>query len=167
MRARRLGLWLLVMSMMLLVAACQPAQSLSAPRSTASTIMPIAMFELTPVPTSPPMPTPTAQTPSGVYLSTRISPMCSGSAQSTAECVRPYAGEFVITKPNGAVVASVMTNQAGQAAIELPPGKYVLGVRTENIYPLAAPVTINLLPDRNVHISLSLDSGLQWPSQSR
>ena len=78
-----------------------------------------------------------------------------------AGCVQPYAGEFVITELNGAVVTSVMTNQEGQATVELPPGKYILGVRTENVYPLAAPVKINILPDRYVHISLSLDSGLQ------
>ena len=167
MRAQRLGLWLLVLSTVLLVAACQPAQSLSAPRSTAPTIVAIAMFEVTPVSTSTPVPTPSAQTPSGVYLSTHISPLCTGAARSMAECVQPYTGEFVITELYGAGVTRVMTNQEGQATIELPPGKYILGVRTENVYPLAAPVKINIFPDRYVQISLSLDSGLQGQLQSR
>ncbi len=161
MRAQRPGLWLLGLSMVLLAAACQPAESQSMPRSTAPTIVPIAMFEVTPVSTSTPVPTPSAQAPSGVYLNSHISPMCIDAARIMAECVQPYAGEFVITELNGAVVTNVITNQDGQATIELPPGKYILGVRTEKVYPLAAPVKINILPNRYVHISLSLDSGLR------
>jgi hypothetical protein len=122
--------------------------------------MPIAMFEVTPVSAVAPTPTPVRQTPSGVRLTANISPMCVEAARSNAECVRPYAGEFVITELNGAEVTRVVTNPAGQATVELPPGKYILGVRTEDVYPLAAPVKVNVLADRYAHISLSLDSGL-------
>jgi hypothetical protein len=167
MRAQRPGLWLLALSMVLLAAACQPADARTAPQTTAPTLVPIAMFEVTPVSTSTPVPTPAAQTPSGVYLNSQISPMCTGATRVMAECVQPYAGEFVVTELNGEVVTNVMTDEDGQATIELPPGKYILGVRTEKIYPLAAPVKINILPDRYVHISLSLDSGLPRQSQSR
>ncbi len=106
MRARRFGRWLLVASAMLMAAACQPARSLSAPPAPRSTIMPIAMFEVTPVSTSVPVPTPVGQTPSGVSLAANISPLCAGAAQSNAGCVQPYAGEFVITGLNGAEVTT-------------------------------------------------------------
>jgi hypothetical protein len=76
-------------------------------------------------------------------------------------------GEFVITTLNGAVVTSVMTNRDGQAMIALSPGRYILGVKTENIYPLAAPVKVNVLADRYVHILLNLDSGLRDQSARR
>ena len=65
----------------------------------------------------------------------------------------------MITALNGAEVTRVVTNQTGQATVDLPPGKYLLGVRTEDIYPLAAPVKVDVLADRYVHISLSLDAG--------
>ncbi len=159
MRAQRLGMWLLALSV-ILVTACQPSQTLSE-------IKPIAMFEVTHVPVSAPAPTPVTQTLSGVRLTANISPMCVGAAQSSAECTQPYAGEFVVTALNGAVVTSVMTDRKGQATVELPPGKYILGVRTEEIYPLAAPVKVNVVPDRYVHISFSLDSGLPWQLQSK
>jgi hypothetical protein len=75
--------------------------------------------------------------------------------------MQPYAGEFVITALNGAEVARVTTNQQGQATVELPPGKYILGVRTEDLYPRVVPVKVNILASRYVYISLSLDSGLR------
>jgi hypothetical protein len=157
MRAQQLRQWLPVLSALLLVAACRPAPFPSGPSAAPPPITQIAMFEVKSVPAA-------ASTPirptSGVILTATIDGKCVGPATSNAICVRPYAGEFVITALNGAEVARVMTNQQGQATINLPPGKYILGARTENIYPLAAPVKINVLAGRFVHILISLDSGL-------
>jgi hypothetical protein len=164
MRAQRLGRWLLVLSALLLVAACRPTPLPSGLLAAPPPITSIAMFEVDSVPAA--TPTPVSQT-SGVRLTANIDGECAGEAPSNARCVQPYTGEFVITALNGAEVARVMTNQHGQATINLPPGKYILGVRTENIYPLAAPVKVNVLADRYVHISLSLDSGLRGQPQSK
>ncbi|CAG0931428.1 hypothetical protein TFLX_02156 [Thermoflexales bacterium] len=150
---RRPGL--LVLSVILLASACQSPQSVSTPPTP---IAPVTLFEVNTVSTV--APTPVRQT-SGVRLAANIDLKCAEAAQPNAECLRPYSGEFVITTLNGAEVARVMTDDEGQATVDLPPGKYILGVRTEEIYPLAAPVKVNVLADRYVHISLSLDSGKQ------
>jgi hypothetical protein len=76
--------------------------------------------------------------------------------QAEVACQQPYAGEFVVTGLNGEEVARVVTNQDGQAAVDLPPGKYLLGVRTEEIYPLAAPVTVNVPAGRYVDVHVRL-----------
>jgi hypothetical protein len=165
MRAQHFGKWLLLAGVMLVAAACQSAPTASL--VSAQRIVPIAMFVVTPVPTPAPLPTPIWPQASGVRLSANIGPTCAGMAQGNTSCIQPYAGEFVITQLNGAEVTRVVTGQGGQALINLPPGKYILGVRTENIYPLAAPVKVNILPDRYAHISLNLDSGLEWQSQGR
>lgn len=147
MRAQRPGRGLLVLSTLLLMAACQPAQAPSAP---------MIPFDVNSVPASAPTPD---RATSGVRLTASLFLRCAGVAESKAQCQQPYAGEFVITALNGAEVTRVVTNQTGQATVDLPPGKYLLGVRTEDIYPLATPVKVDVLADRYVHISLSLDAG--------
>jgi hypothetical protein len=151
MRAQRFAKWLLVLSFVLLLTACQPGELLSVPSAAISSIG-----------MSAPALGSFGRTGSGVYLTASISPLCVGPAQTRAECVRPYMGEFVVTELNGAEVVRVMTNQLGQAIINLPPGTYLVGARTENIYPLAAPIRVSVLSDRYAYISISLDSGLQW-----
>jgi hypothetical protein len=160
--ARRFRIVLLILSVTFLTVACQPAQVLSAPLDMPA-VMPIIAFEVTPASTS----TPVLQSESGVRLVANISPTCIEAPQLDAQCVQPYAGEFMVTELNGAVVTSVMTNHEGQATVDLPPGKYILGVRTEDIYPLAAPIKVNVLAGRYVHISFSLDSGIRQQVQSK
>ena len=164
MRAQQLGKWLIIVSTLVLVAACRPAQLGLAPSAAVASIAPLAMFEVAAEAESTPLPAPIVESSSGVYLTAYISPMCAETVQPDTGCVQPYAGEFMITELNGAVVASVVTNNEGQATVELPPGRYILGVKTENIYPLAAPVKVNVLANRYVVISFSLDSGLRGQS---
>jgi hypothetical protein len=59
-------------------------------------------------------------------------------------CSQPYAGEFVVTTYNGAEVARVVTNWSGQGMVSLPPGRYIVGVRTTGYYPQAAPVYVSV-----------------------
>jgi len=158
MRARQVGKWLLLVSSLLLVAACQSTQLDSVPPVAASAITPLAMFEVTAEAETASAPALT--TASGVYLTAYISPICPGTVRSNTGCVQPYAGEFVVTELNGAVVTDVMTNNEGQVIIHLPPGKYILGAKTESVYPLAAPVKVDVLSDQYVHILINLDSGL-------
>jgi hypothetical protein len=96
---------------------------------------------------------------SGVHLTARIDTLCTNGAQPGTVCKQPYAGEFVVTGLNGAEVMRVATDYEGQATIDLPPGQYILGVRTEDIYPFAAPIRVNVLTDRYASISFSLNSG--------
>jgi hypothetical protein len=129
--------------------ACQPAYPISE-----SPARPAVMPGVTPAFASTP-----AQRESGVRLTAHIGPRCADDARTTDRCGQPYAGEFVVTALNGAEVTRVTTDQAGQATVNLPPGEYLLGVRTEAIYPLAAPVKVNVLADRYAFISFRLDSG--------
>jgi len=158
MRTRTGLVWLLILTLTTLVAACQPAQAISVPP-----LQPMALpgmaLEPTPAPTSSWVPAPVPQSESGVRLTARIDTLCANEARPGDECVQPYAGEFVVTALNGAEVTRVTTNYAGQATVDLPPGEYLLGVRTEDIYPLAAPIKVNVFADRYASVSFSLDAG--------
>jgi len=160
MRTRQSFMWLLILTAMATITACQPVQAISAPPILPA-MVPIMAFEVTPVPTSTLVPTPVPQSESGVRLTALIDTLCTSAARPDTGCVQPYAGEFVVTELNYAEVTRVVTNHEGQATVELPPGKYILGVRTEGIYPLAAPAKVNVLADHYVSISFSLDSGMQ------
>ena len=160
MRARTFLMWLLILTVTTIVAACQPVQAISAPPILPA-MVPIVAFEVTPVPTSTLVTTPVSQSESGVRLTAIIDTLCTSAARPDTGCVRPYAGEFVVTKLNYAEVTRIATNHEGQATVELPPGKYILGVRTEGIYPLAAPIKVDVVADHYEPISFSLDSG-RW-----
>jgi hypothetical protein len=147
----------MVLSFIVLAAAYQPAQSMSTPPSSA----PNVAHKVTPVPTLAWVPTPVYQESSGVRLAANIGPACSGAIWPGSRCIQPYTGEFVVTALNGAEVTRVATNYAGQATIALPPGKYIVGVRTENIYPWAPPLRVNVLADRYASVAFSLDSGVR------
>lgn len=158
MRARTFLMWVLILTVTTIVAACQPVQAISAPPLLPA-MVPGVTLEVTPVPTSTLVPTPVSHGGSGVRLMALIDTLCPGAARLDTECVRPYMGEFVVTELNYAEVTRVVTNQEGQATVELPPGEYLLGVRTEEIYPWAVPVKVDVLADRYASISLNLDSG--------
>ena len=96
---------------------------------------------------------------SGVFLTASIGPNCIGVSWSSTVCARPYIGEFVVTELNGAEVTRVMTNYWGQAVVNLSPGRYLIGARTETIYPRAAPVVVDIADNGYVSIWLRLDAG--------
>lgn len=148
MQAKQILWWVLILALVSMAAGCQSANLLSA--SAASSAMAL--------PASAPLPQ-TIQNNSGIYLAATIGPTCVRSTWYDSECGQPYVGEFVVTELNGAEVTRVMTNYQGQATIALPPGKYIVGVRTENIYFWTAPAVVNVLADRYASISFHVDSG--------
>jgi hypothetical protein len=104
---------------------------------------------------------------SGVVLLASITTACPGPARPGAMCSQPYAGEFVVTALNGAEVARMRTNYLGQAVVSLSPGRYLVGVRTEAIYPRAAPVTVDVVADRHTYVALRLEGGPRLQSSIR
>jgi len=88
-----------------------------------------------------------------------ITATCTEAAWYGSTCTQLYAGEFVVTALNGAEVTRVWTNFLGQAAVSLPPGRYLIGARTESIYPRAAPAIVDVVADRYTYVSLRLDAG--------
>jgi hypothetical protein len=150
MRAKQILLWVLIFSAVGLAVAGLPARPLSASAAdTARPLLQAALYR------------------SGISLSASIGPACIGATWYSPACTHPYVGEFVVTELNGAEVTRAMTNYQGQATIILPPGQYIVGVRTEDIYPWAAPAFITVLADRYTPVSFNLDSGLRWLAQSK
>ncbi len=148
MRTKQMLLWLLVFSMVGLAVASQGARSVSASANSSIAALP--------APQASPYGT-------GLFVTASSGPGCNGAAWygPASACSQPYAGEFVVTALNGAEVARVMTNYLGQATVDLPPGWYLVGVRTESYYPHAAPVMINVFADRYTSVSFRIDSGPQ------
>ena len=147
MRAKQGLLWVLILSLAGLTMISQSARSVSA---TSTSIAPPQAY----------------QYGSGIFVTASISAACSWTIWNSLGCAQPYAGEFVVTELNGAEVVRVLTNYQGQAMINLSPGRYLVGVRTENIYPYAAPQMVNVLPGRYTYVSFSLDSGRPWQPPS-
>ena len=144
MRTKQILLWALILSLAILAMGSQPARS-----------APAAQF-------------PQAfQYGAGIYLTANIGSTCASTTWYSPGCAQPYAGEFVVTELNGAEVTRVMTNYVGQAAVNLPPGRYLVGVRTEDYYPYAAPLIVNVLPDRYAYVSFRLDPGQTLQALSR
>lgn len=108
-----------------------------------------------------PAPSAAASTPnrSGIFLMASLTVTCSGMVGYGTACTQLYAGEFVVTALNGAEVTRARTNFLGQAIINLPPGRYLIGARTESLYPRAAPVVVDVAADRYTYVSLRLDAG--------
>ncbi len=102
---------------------------------------------------------PTAQSGSGIWLTASIGPSCLGITWDSAICARPYIGEFVVTALNGTEIARVMTNYWGQARVDLVPGRYLVGVMTDNVYPRAAPVVVDIVANRYAFVALHLEAG--------
>jgi hypothetical protein len=157
MHTKRMWLWMLILSLAGTAIVCQPALAVSTPAAAALpgvSIAPLAM-----PPASGPMPV--FQGGSGIYLTASIGPTCTTAISFSQECRQPYAGEFVVTQLNGAEVTRVATNYQGQAMVALPPGRYLVGVRTEGFYPRAAPAVVNVLANRYAYVSFSLDTGIR------
>jgi hypothetical protein len=123
MRARRMWFWLAIFSALMLAVAFQPVQSRSVPLPAATG----AMYQVTPFPTRAPVPTPVSRTASGVRLAASVGPTCAVATQYGTQCVQPYAGEFVVTALNGAVVTRVMTDYRGPRRSICPLGSIFLG----------------------------------------
>ena len=155
MRTKRILLWVLILSVAVVTVAGQSARSILAASSNAALSASKAALLLPQ----------TAQYGSGFYLTANVGPTCVNVSWYSPVCTQPYAGEFVVTALNGAEVTRVMTNYQGQALVDLPPGRYIVGARTENIYPYAAPVIVNVIADRYAYVSFRLDSGAQWQAQ--
>jgi hypothetical protein len=139
MRTKQILLWVIILSLAGLAVIGQPAQSATA---------------------SAPM-------RSGVFLMASIDMACTGVVWYGTTCMQPYAGEFVVTALNGAEVTRVWTNFLGQAAVSLPPGRYLIGARTESVYPRAAPALLDVVADRYTYASLRLDAGPRGQSLAR
>jgi hypothetical protein len=155
MHTKQILLWVLILSVAVVAVVGQPSRSILAapPNAASAASKPALLFPQA------------VQYGSGLYLTAIIGPTCADVGWYSSTCLEPYAGEFVVTALNGAEVTRVMTNYQGQALVDLPPGRYIVGVRTENIYPYAAPMIVNVMADRYAYVSFRLESGVQWQAR--
>jgi hypothetical protein len=160
MRTRYFSRFLLSFTTLTLIIACSPAQT-AALLPARSTVMPDWQYVATATPVAGPGPVPVYRSDSGLYLTARLTTPCLGAAWLGVVCSQPYAGEFVVTAYNGAEVARVMTSWSGQAMVNLPPGRYIVGVRTAGYYPQAAPVAISVYAGRYTSVWFNLNAGPQ------
>lgn len=96
---------------------------------------------------------------SGIVLTAHVVLPCNGVVWIDATCTQPYLGEFVVTAPNGAEITRVRTNFLGQAVINLAPGRYLVGARTESIYPRTVPALVEVAAERYTYVSLRVELG--------
>jgi len=158
MRTRFLSLSLFIFIVLALITACSPVKSVALIPAQ-STVMPGWQYVATATPAVWQGSTPGYQSDSILFLTARINAPCVGVAWSGSACSQPYAGEFVVTTYNGAEVARVTTNWAGQAVVNVPPGRYIVGPVTTGYYPQAAPVAVNVYADRYASAWVSLTAG--------
>ena len=158
MRTRYLSLSLLIFIVLALITACAPVESVALIPAQ-STVMPGWQYVATATPAAWSGSAPGYQSDSILYLTARINAPCVGAAWPGSMCSQPYAGEFVVTLYNGAEVARVMTNWSGQGMVSLPPGRYIVGVRTAGYYPQAAPVAVSVYAERYASVWFNLNAG--------
>ena len=151
---------------LLILASCKPAATPVSP-SPSPLPGPVVPQQIVPETTReiPPSPVatsiPPAMVTSGIRITAKIGPTCPGPERPGQVCEGPYEGEFSITTGDGAETARVMTDQNGQATVDLPPGQYTVTPKIEGRLPSGAPVDVTVLPGEVVEVSVELDSGMR------
>jgi hypothetical protein len=74
---------------------------------------------------------------------------------------RPFAGTFAITGAGGAAVASVESSAEGRFDITLPPGDYVIALKSKGMMPSMAPQDFTVPPSGETDLELQVDSGMR------
>ncbi len=79
--------------------------------------------------------------------------------------VRPYAATIDIARPEGGIVATVLSGADGRFSVRLAEGSYRLFPRTPQGQPLpsASPVDVTVTADRTTTVTIAYDSGIRLP----
>jgi hypothetical protein len=149
---------------LLILASCKPAATPAPPLPLPGPVVPQQIVpettrEIPPSPVATPIP-PAAAT-SGIRITAKIGPTCPGPERPGQVCEGPYEGEFVITTSGSAEATRVMTDQNGQATVDLPPGQYTVTPKIEGRLPSGAPVDVTVPTGQIVEVSIELDSGMR------
>ena len=115
-------------------------------------------------PTATLLPSP-AKTPatraSGIHVTATLGPTCPGPQRPGQVCTRPYEGVVVVTDSHGTDVASVTTDQNGQATIDLAPGAYTVTPKIEGRFPASMPTAVTVSSGEYAEVFLELDTGIR------
>ena len=163
---QKLG-WILPAAAALLVfAACRPAgappiqlvPTVTAPSRPTEAPVPVTPAE-NPAATPGPMPAPGGL--SGAKFTAQLGPTCPGPERPGQVCTKPYQGMLAVKDAKGAAVAQVQTDENGKAALNLPPGEYVVTPIVEGPFPRGAPVTFTVQAGQYTEVSIELDTGIR------
>lgn len=141
-----------------LTACASSARSGGAPTSPA----PATETAPAPTPVVTLVPASTLAARSGVRVTATIGPTCAGPVRPDQVCTQPYAGEFVVTDQSGREIARFVTDEQGEAAIDLPPGEYLLIPKFDPSMRLTATARQVIVPaDGYAVVTFDLDTGIR------
>ena len=96
----------------------------------------------------------------GISGTVLAGPACPGPARVGSPCPdRPVAMQLVFLK-NGAQVAVATSGSDGRFRVDLAPGRYVIRGAGGGL-PAVREVTVDVLPDRYVEVTVSADTGIR------
>jgi hypothetical protein len=104
--------------------------------------------------------------PSGIRGSVVLGPTCpnppSVGPSGQVPCLTPYAAQLVVLDSEGKVVTRV-TSAAGDGtfAVDVPPGDYVVAPATNDSYPIAQPVSVQVVAGNYAEVQINYDTGLR------
>lgn len=99
---------------------------------------------------------------SGVAGHVRVAPSCPGPTRPGQACVAPFAGaRLQLRTPAGKVLRRDSAAEDGAFKIAAPPGRYVLQVEVEGLYPRCEPAPLRIVKGRWTKLTLECDSGMR------
>ena len=99
---------------------------------------------------------------SGVAGYVRVAPSCPGPTRPGLACVAPLAGaRLQLRTPAGKVVHRDSAAEDGAFSIAAPPGRYVLQVEVDGLYPRCEPTPLRIVKGRWARLTLECDSGMR------
>ncbi len=99
---------------------------------------------------------------SGVAGYVRVAPSCPGPTRPGQACVAPFAGaRLQLRTPAGKVVRRDSAAEDGVFRIAAPPGRYVLQVEVDGLYPRCEPTPLRIVKGRWTRLTLECDSGMR------
>lgn len=107
----------------------------------------------------------TPQPPSGIRGSVLLGPTCpnppSVGPEGQVPCLTPYAAELVVLDSEGKVITRVTSGADGTFQVDVPPGEYVVTPATNDSYPIAQPVSVQVVPGNYAEVQINYDTGIR------
>ncbi len=103
--------------------------------------------------------------PSGIRGSVVLGPTCpnppSVGPSGHVPCLTPYAAQLVVLDTEGKVVTRTTSGNDGTFQVDVPPGDYVIAPATSASYPIAQPVSVQVVPGNFAEVQINYDTGLR------
>ena len=103
--------------------------------------------------------------PSGIRGSVVLGPTCpnppSVGPDGQVPCLTPYAAQLVVLDGEGKVVTRATSAADGTFQVDVPPGDYVVAPATTDSYPIAQPVSVQVVAGNYAEVQINYDTGLR------